>query len=51
MLDKLAFLRRVYERFNARDIDGVLAHVHPDVLWANGQDGGYLQGHDDLRRY
>jgi ketosteroid isomerase-like protein len=51
MLDKLAFLRRVYERFNARDIDGVLACVHADVAWANGQDGGYVHGHDGLRRY
>jgi hypothetical protein len=51
MLDKLAFLRRVYERFNARDIDGVLAYVHADVVWANGQDGGYVHGHDGLRRY
>ena len=51
MLDKLAFLRRVYERFNARDIDGVLACLHPDVEWANGQDGGYVHGHDALRRY
>jgi len=51
MLDKLAFLRRVYERFNARDIDGVLACLHPDVQWANGQDGGYVHGHDGVRRY
>lgn len=51
MLDELAFLRRVYERFNARDIDGVLACVHADVQWANGQDGGYVHGHDGLRRY
>jgi hypothetical protein len=51
MLETLAFLRRVYERFNARDIDGVLASVHADVIWANGQDGGYVRGHDGLRRY
>jgi len=51
MLDMLAFFRRVYERFNARDIDGVLACLHADVLWANGQDGGYVQGHDGLRAY
>ena len=44
-------VRRVYERFNARDIDGVLACLHPDVQWANGQDGGYVHGHDGVRRY
>lgn len=41
MLDRLAFLRRVYERFNARDIDGVPACLPADVVWANDQDGGY----------
>jgi ketosteroid isomerase-like protein len=51
MLDTLAFLRRVYERFNARDIDGVLACLHADVVWANSQDGGYAHGHDGVRRY
>ena len=51
MFDKLAFLRRVYERFNARDIDGVLACLHADVQWANGQHGGYVHGHDGVRRY
>jgi hypothetical protein len=44
-------LRRVYERFNARDIDGVLAFLHGDVLWANGQDGGHVQGHLEVRSY
>ena len=44
-------LARVYERFNARDIDGVLAFLQDDVVWANGQDGGYVQGHDGVRRY
>jgi len=51
MLDKLAFLGRVYERLNARDIDGVVASVHADVQWANGRDGGFVHGHDGLRRY
>jgi ketosteroid isomerase-like protein len=51
MLDKLAFLRRVYERFNDRDIDGVLTCLHPGVQWANGQDGGCVHGHDGVRRY
>jgi ketosteroid isomerase-like protein len=51
MLDTLAFLRRVYDRFNARDIDGVLACLHADVVWANGQEGGHVHGHDGVRRY
>jgi hypothetical protein len=44
-------LRRVYERFNARDIDGVLAFLHGDVVWANGQAGGHVRGHLEVRSY
>ncbi len=45
------FLKRVYERFNARDIEGVLASLHGDVLWANGQDGGHVHGREGVRGY
>ena len=45
------FLKRIYERFNARDIEGVLAFLHGDVVWANGQDGGHVHGHDGVRGY
>ncbi|MGI3900871.1 MAG: nuclear transport factor 2 family protein [Janthinobacterium lividum] len=44
-------LRRIYDRFNARDIDGVLAVLSEDVAWANGMDGGYVHGHDAVRAY
>ncbi len=44
-------LRRMYDRFNARDIDGVLAQFAEDVTWANGMDGGYVHGHDAVRDY
>jgi ketosteroid isomerase-like protein len=33
-------LKRIYDCFNARDIDGVLAVLADDVAWANGMDGG-----------
>ena len=36
-------LKRIYDRFNARDIDGVLAVLADDVAWANGMDGGHVQ--------
>ena len=45
------FLKRVYERFNARDIEGVFAFLHGDVVWANGQDGGHVHGHEGVRGY
>ncbi|WP_152046875.1 nuclear transport factor 2 family protein [Aureimonas psammosilenae] len=44
-------LRRLYERFNAKDIPGVLAMLTDDVAWANGMDGGHVHGHDGIRDY
>ena len=44
-------LKRVYAGFNSRDVDGVLAALHADVMWANGLDGGHVRGHDGVRRY
>ena len=44
-------LRRAYEAFNARDVDGVLALMHPDVDWPNGMEGGREVGHDAVRAY
>jgi ketosteroid isomerase-like protein len=41
----------MYERFNARDIDGVLVSLHEDVEWANGMDGGHVRGKADVRDY
>ncbi len=48
---EVEFLRRLYDRFNARDIDAALASLHDDVLWANGWEGGHICGHDEVRRY
>ncbi len=44
-------LKRLYDRFNARDIDAVLIELADDVAWANGMDGGHVHGHDALRDY
>ena len=44
-------LRAAYRAFNARDIDAALAMMHPDVAWPNGMEGGYVQGHRDVRDY
>ena len=51
MNDDIAVLKTMYERFNARDIDGVLASLTDDVAWANGMDGGYVQGREGVREY
>jgi ketosteroid isomerase-like protein len=47
----LDVLKRMYDRFNARDIDGVLAALSDDVAWANGLDGGHVHGRSAVRDY
>lgn len=44
-------LKRMYDRFNAKDIDGVLAAVADDVIWANAMDGGHVHGREAVREY
>jgi len=44
-------IKKAYSAFNARDIDTVLLALHPDVLWSNGWEGGYVSGHDEVRNY
>jgi ketosteroid isomerase-like protein len=51
MSNHVELLNRLYERFNARDIETVLAALHEDVLWANGMEGGYVRGREGVRRY
>jgi nuclear transport factor 2 (NTF2) superfamily protein len=45
------FLRHVYRSFNAREIETVLAAMHQDVTWANGMEGGFVNGKDGVRNY
>ena len=44
-------LRRAYEAFNARDIQGALATMHPQVDWPNAMEGGRVHGHAGVREY
>ncbi len=44
-------LERLYERFNARDMEAVLAVLSPDVVWANGMEGGHVRGREGVRSY
>jgi ketosteroid isomerase-like protein len=46
-----SLIRRAYDAFNARDIDGALATLQPDVDWPNGMEGGRELGHDAVRAY
>jgi nuclear transport factor 2 (NTF2) superfamily protein len=49
--DDVLRLAKIYDRFNARDMDAVLASLHPDVIWANGMEGGYVRGREGVRDY
>ena len=51
MDDDVKVLGRLYECFNLRDIDGVLTSLTDDVAWANGMDGGHVQGREAIREY
>jgi ketosteroid isomerase-like protein len=44
-------LRQLYDWFNARDMESLLALMRNDVVWANGQHGGYVYGRDGVRHY
>lgn len=46
-----AVIRAAYDAFNRRDIDAALAGMTPDVAWANGWEGGYVHGRDEVRAY
>jgi len=50
-LASMKLLRDAYAAFNARDIDAALGTMHPDVVWPNGVEGGYVHGHDAVRAY
>ncbi len=50
-MDYQDLINQAYQAFNARNIDGVLALMHPDVQWPNGWEGGYVYGHDEVRTY
>lgn len=51
MSDKVKLLKRIYDRFNARDMETVLAALHEDVVWANGMEGGHVHGREGVRSY
>jgi ketosteroid isomerase-like protein len=44
-------IRHIYDRFNARDIDGVLSKLSQNVAWANGMEGTHVHGLDAVRDY
>jgi hypothetical protein len=51
MPSKQELLAATYAAFNRRDVDTVLAGMHPDVDWPNGMEGGRVHGRDQVRSY
>jgi hypothetical protein len=51
MNEQERLLGRIYEAFNRRDIDVVLAAMQPAVDWPNGWEGGRVSGRDEVRAY
>jgi hypothetical protein len=49
--DHEPLLRDLYAAFNARDVDAVLAALHPDVDWPNAFQGGRVVGRAAVRDY
>jgi ketosteroid isomerase-like protein len=47
----IELLKRAYAAFNARDLDGALATMTPNVVWPNGMEGGVVHGHQGVRAY
>jgi len=43
--------KKAYAAFNARDIDTALSTMHSDVEWPKAFEGGYVTGHDEIRKY
>ena len=45
------FLQNLYDAFNQREIETIIPLMHPDVKWANGLEGGFVNGHGAVREY
>jgi hypothetical protein len=43
--------KKAYAAFNARDIDMALSTMDSDVEWPKAFEGGYVTGHDEIRKY
>jgi hypothetical protein len=45
------FFHDLYQNFNDRKIELVIANMTEDVKWANGMEGGYVYGHEGVKEY
>ncbi len=50
-MDLSDLIREAYRNFNARNLEAVLSLMHPDVVWPNGMEGGFVYGKEAVRDY
>jgi hypothetical protein len=50
-MDHIPHFRELYEAFNRRDMDAVLAMMSDEVDWPNAWKGGRLVGREAVRDY
>ena len=51
MPDEVELMKEMYRRFNAREMEAVLAYLQENVMWANCMEGGHVHGRDGVRSY
>jgi len=44
-------IRKAYSAFNSRDIETALTTFHSEVEWPRAFEGGFIKGHDEIRKY
>lgn len=49
--ESIEVLYEAYHAFNARDVEAALALMQDNVQWADGSDGGYIEGREAVRKY
>ncbi len=47
----LDLIKTAYAAFNSRNIDQALSTFHPEVQWPKAFEGGYVTGHEEIRKY
>lgn len=44
-------IKKAYTAFNERNIDNALITMQKDVHWSKAWEGGYIIGHNEIRKY
>lgn len=44
-------IKKAYNAFNERNIDAALSTMQPNVQWSKAWEGGYISGHDEIKKY